>query len=106
MNIIIDIKHKYMMLILNRTLISASFQTSQLESTLTSRVRPQLLELEDIFDGPVRDISAGAALQAALRIVQGNTSVAAGAAGDMRRPLGGISLAATLNVGVYFIIIF
>ncbi|XP_026472309.1 protein tweety-like [Ctenocephalides felis] len=74
-------------------------QTSQLESTLTSRVRPQLLELEDIFDGPVRDISAGAALQAALRIVQGNTSVAAGAAGDMRRPLGGISLAATLNVG-------
>lgn len=86
---------------LGRTLISFStFQTNNLEMTLSMKIRPQLIELEDIFDSPTLNQTALKMLILSLNAVQGNVTIANNAAGDIRRPLMGINMAAFLNVSL------
>jgi hypothetical protein len=73
-------------------------QTNALEHTLTQKIRPQLIELADIFDEPVSNQSALALLISSLDVVQKNITIATNAAGDIRRPLMGISLNHVLTV--------
>lgn len=73
-------------------------QTTTLEGTLTAKIRPQLIELEDIFDQPTLNQTALKLLILSLNTVQGNVTIANNAAGDIRRPLMGIYLTAFLNV--------
>lgn len=68
--------------------------------TLSNRIRPQLVELEDIFDQPTLNQTALKLLISSLNVVQGNVTIANNAAGDIRRPLVGINMAAVLNVSV------
>lgn len=73
-------------------------QTNALEHTLTQKIRPQLTELGDIFDEPVSNQTALSMLINSLEMVQKNITIATNAAGDIRRPLMGISLNHILNV--------
>ncbi|XP_049311276.1 protein tweety [Bactrocera dorsalis] len=74
-------------------------QTHILENTLKNRIRPQLVELADIFDQPVANQTALSILFVSLNIVQGNVTLATNAAGDIRRPLLGISMTQFLSRG-------
>ncbi|XP_055910663.1 protein tweety [Eupeodes corollae] len=74
-------------------------QTHILENTLKNRIRPQLVELADIFDQPVNNQTALSILFVSLNIVQGNVTLATNAAGDIRRPLMGISMTHYLSRG-------
>lgn len=81
------------------TLISSvKNQTNGLEMTLSTKIKPQLIELEDIFDQPTLNQTALKMLILALNSVQGNVTNAFNAAGDIRRPLMGINMAGYLNV--------
>lgn len=73
-------------------------QTNALEHTLTQKIRPQLSELADIFDDPVSNQTALSILINALDMVQKNITIATNAAGDIRRPMMGISMNHILNV--------
>lgn len=73
-------------------------QTNILEHTLTQRIRPQLVELADIFDTPASNQTALSQLISSVDIVQGNITIATNAASDIRRPLMGISMNAFLTV--------
>lgn len=73
-------------------------QTHILENTLTNRIRPQLVELADIFDQAVSNQTALSKLFVSLNIVQGNVTLATNAASDIRRPLMGISMTHFLTV--------
>lgn len=64
------------------------------------KIRPQLIELEDIFDSPTLNQTALKMLILSLNAVQGNVTIANNAAGDIRRPLMGINMAAFLNVSL------
>lgn len=75
-------------------------QTNALEHTLTQKIRPQLTELADIFDEPVSNQTALSMLISSLDMVQKNITIATNAAGDIRRPLMGISLNHILNVSI------
>jgi len=77
-------------------------QTHILENTLTNRIRPQLVELADIFDQPVSNQTALSKLFVSLNIVQGNVTLATNAASDIRRPLMGISMTHFLTVSRSF----
>lgn len=77
-------------------------QTNALEHTLTQKIRPQLTELADIFDEPVSNQTALSMLINSLDMVQKNITIATNAAGDIRRPLMGISLNHILNVSRNF----
>ncbi|XP_037921875.1 protein tweety [Hermetia illucens] len=79
--------------------ITVRNQTNMLESILTTKIRPQLVELADIFDQPVSNQTALSLLIVALNVVQGNVTLATNAAGDIRRPLMGISMSAFLSKG-------
>lgn len=74
------------------------FQTNTLEFTLTQKIRPQLVELADIFDHPASNQTALSQLFISLNTVQGNVTLATNAASDIRRPLMGISMQGFLNV--------
>lgn len=78
-------------------------QTNALEHTLTQKIRPQLTELADIFDEPVSNQTALSMLITSLDMVQKNITIATNAAGDIRRPLMGISLNHILNVSAKYI---
>lgn len=80
-------------------------QTNALEHTLTQKIRPQLTELADIFDEPVSNQTALSLLINSLDMVQKNITIATNAAGDIRRPLMGISLNHILNVSISFLTI-
>lgn len=67
------------------------------------KIRPQLIELEDIFDSPTLNQTALKMLILSLNAVQGNVTIANNAAGDIRRPLMGVNMAAFLNVSMRFI---
>lgn len=69
-----------------------------MEFTLTQKIRPQLVELADIFDHPASNQTALSLLFVALNTVQGNVTLATNAASDIRRPLMGISMSGFLNV--------
>lgn len=73
-------------------------QTNILENTLSQRIRPQLVELADIFDQPASNQTALSLLIISLNSVQGNVTVATNAAGDIRRPLMGITMSSFLTV--------
>lgn len=73
-------------------------QTTILETTLSQKIRPQLVELADIFDNPISNQTALSQLLNSLRIVQGNVTVATNAAGDIRRPLMGVTMTGFLGV--------
>lgn len=73
-------------------------QTNILENTLAQKIRPQLVELADIFDYPASNQTALSMLIIALNVVQSNVTVAINAAGDIRRPLMGVTMSAFLNV--------
>lgn len=73
-------------------------QTTILESTLSHKIRPQLIELADIFDNPISNQTALSQLLVSLNIVQGNVTVATNAAGDIRRPLMGVTMTHFLSV--------
>lgn len=77
-------------------------QTNALEHTLTQKIRPQLTELADIFDEPVSNQTALSMLISSLDMVQKNITIATNAAGDIRRPLMGISMNHILNVRFSF----
>lgn len=77
-------------------------QTNALEHTLTQKIRPQLNELRDIFDEPVSNQTALSMLMNSLEMVSKNITIATNAAGDIRRPLMGISLSHVLNVSFPF----
>lgn len=66
--------------------------------TLSTKIRPQLIELEDIFDQPTLNQTALKMLILALNAVQKNVTIANNAAGDIRRPLLNINMAGFLNV--------
>jgi hypothetical protein len=65
---------------------------------LTQKIRPQLTDLADTFEEPVSNQTALSILLSALHQVQNNITIATNAAGDIRRPLMGISLNHILNV--------
>lgn len=73
-------------------------QTNILENTLSQKIRPQLVELADIFDQPASNQTALSQLLISLNIVQGNVTIATNAAGDIRRPLTGITMSSFLTV--------
>lgn len=73
-------------------------QTQSLESTLANRIRPQLVELADIFDQPASNQSALSTLILSLQMVQGNVSVAKNAAADIRKPLMQVTISSFLWV--------
>lgn len=77
-------------------------QTNTLENTLSQRIRPQLVELADIFDQPASNQTALSLLIISLNSVQGNVTVATNAAGDIRRPLMGITMSSFLTVSTFF----
>uniref|UniRef100_A0A1B0C9Q4 Protein tweety homolog n=2 Tax=Lutzomyia longipalpis TaxID=7200 RepID=A0A1B0C9Q4_LUTLO len=74
-------------------------RTHILENTLAMKIRPQLVELADIFDQPASNQTALSQLIMALNVVQGNVTIAINAAGDIRRPLMGIVMSGFLNMG-------
>uniref|UniRef100_A0A1B0A2Z8 Protein tweety homolog n=1 Tax=Glossina pallidipes TaxID=7398 RepID=A0A1B0A2Z8_GLOPL len=74
-------------------------QTHILENTLKNRIRPQLVELADIFDQPVSNQSALSILFVSLNIVQGNVTLATNAASDIRRPLTSVTMTKFLSDG-------
>lgn len=73
-------------------------QTQILESTLANKIRPQLVELADIFDQPASNQTALSQLILSLNIVQGNVSTAKNAAADIRRPLMQVIISQFLSV--------
>lgn len=75
-------------------------QTNALEHTLTQKIRPQIAEMQDIFDEPASNQTALSILFSALDMVSKNITMATNAAGDIRRPLMGISLNHILNVSL------
>lgn len=77
-------------------------QTNTLENTLSQRIRPQLVELADIFDQPASNQTALSLLIISLNSVQGNVTIATNAAGDIRRPLMGITMSSFLTVSTKF----
>lgn len=56
------------------------------------------MELADAFDKPVNNQSALSTLFISLNVVQGNVTLATNAAGDIRRPLMGLSMTEFLTV--------
>lgn len=56
------------------------------------------MELADAFDKPVNNQSALSTLFISLNVVQGNVTLATNAAGDIRRPLMGLSMTEFLSV--------
>lgn len=80
-------------------------QTHILENTLKNRIRPQLVELADIFDQPVSNSSALSVLFVSLNIVQGNVTLATNAASDIRRPLTSVTMTKFLSVRKYYLYI-
>uniref|UniRef100_A0A1I8PIP5 Protein tweety homolog n=1 Tax=Stomoxys calcitrans TaxID=35570 RepID=A0A1I8PIP5_STOCA len=74
-------------------------QTLILENTLKNRIRPQLVELADIFDQPVSNSTALSILFVSLNIVQGNVTLATNAASDIRRPLTSVTMTKFLSEG-------
>lgn len=76
-------------------------QTQILESTLANKIRPQLVELGDIFDQPTSNQTALSQLILSLNIVQGNVSTAKNAATDIRRPLMQVTITSFLSVRFY-----
>lgn len=62
------------------------------------------MELADAFDKPVNNQSALSTLFISLNVVQGNVTLATNAAGDIRRPLMGLSMTEFLTVSLGFII--
>ena len=78
-------------------------QTNALEHTLTQKIRPQLTELADIFDQPASNQTALQILLSSLEMVQKNITIATNAAGDIRRPLMGISMSSFLSVSLNII---
>lgn len=72
--------------------------TNILENTLSQKIRPQLVELADIFDQAASNQTALSLLIMALKVVQGNVTIATNAAGDIRRPLMGITMTSFLTV--------
>lgn len=77
-------------------------QTQILESTLANKIRPQLVELADIFDQPASNQTALSQLIVALNVVQGNVSNAKNAAADIRRPLMQVIITSFLSVNILF----
>lgn len=75
-------------------------QSTNLENTLTLKIRPQLVELADIFDQPASNQTALQQLLDALGFVQGNVTLATNAAGDIRRPLTGVTMGGFLAVSL------
>lgn len=73
-------------------------QTHILETTLSQKIRPQLVELSDIFEIPISNQTARSQLLLSLDVVQGNVTVAINAAGDIRRPLMGVTMTQFLAV--------
>lgn len=73
-------------------------QTQILESTLATKIRPQLVQLADIFDQPASNQTALSQLILSLNIVQGNATVAKNAATDIRRPLMQVTITSFLSV--------
>lgn len=76
--------------------------TQILESTLANKIRPQLVELADIFDQPASNQTALSQLILSLNIVQGNVSTAKNAATDIRRPLMQVTITSFLSVRLSF----
>ncbi|XP_055296973.1 protein tweety isoform X2 [Sitodiplosis mosellana] len=74
-------------------------QTQTLESTLANKIRPQLVELADIFDQPASNQTALSQLILSLNIVQGNVTTAKNAAADIRRPLMQVTITSFLSRG-------
>lgn len=73
-------------------------QTQILESTLATKIRPQLVQLADIFDQPASNQTALSQLIVSLNIVQGNATIAKNAAADIRRPLMQVMITSFLSV--------
>lgn len=75
-------------------------QTTILETTLTQKIRPQLIELNDLFEQyAIANQTASEMLLNALESVQQNVTIAANSAGDIRRPLMGIYMSNYLSKG-------
>lgn len=74
--------------------------TNILENTLSQKIRPQLVELADIFDQAASNQTALSLLIMSLKVVQGNVTIATNAAGDIRRPLMGITMSSFLSVSI------
>lgn len=72
--------------------------TQTLENTLANKIRPQLVELADIFDQPASNQTALSQLILSLNIVQGNVTTAKSSAADIRRPLMQVTIASFLSV--------
>lgn len=77
-------------------------QSQILESTLSNKIRPQLVELADIFDQPASNQTALSQLILSLNIVQGNVTTAKNAATDIRRPLIHVTITSFLSVRIFY----
>lgn len=82
----------------DKIISSVRNQTQILESTLANKIRPQLVELADIFDQPASNQTALSQLILSLNIVQGNVTTAKNAAADIRRPLMQVTISQFLSV--------
>lgn len=82
-------------------LICLSFQTNSIELALTQKVKPQLTELADIFDSPVSNQTALGILLNTLSSVRNNTTMAVGAAADIKRPIASINMDQSLEVHIF-----
>lgn len=82
----------------DKMIMSVRNQTAILENTLANKIRPQLIELNDIFDEPASNQTALSQLILSLNTVQGNVTTAKSAAADIRRPLMQVKIASFLSV--------
>ncbi|KAM7347820.1 protein tweety-like [Cochliomyia hominivorax] len=81
----------------NTLLTTAYNQSYSLEKILKIHVRPDLVELADIFDQPVSDQSALSKLMLSLHMVQGNNTLLTNAIHEIRRPLIGVNITEILT---------
>lgn len=78
---------------------SVTNHTLAIELALTDRVSKQLMELKDIFEEPVSNLTAMQQLTNRLNNVSSTNEIAASATGDIRKFLSGITIAPVLNIG-------
>lgn len=77
---------------------SVRSQTQNFEYSLVNQIRPQLVELANIFDRPDSNGTDTSNLLKLLRMVEGNISFAESAVADIRKPLMQVTIAPFLSV--------
>lgn len=83
---------------INSSINNVHNKTDILEKILKNRIRPQLVELADIFDQPVENQTALSMLFLSLHMTQANVTTATSAIHEIRRPLTAVNFTDFLEV--------